>query len=752
MKLLKMNYIKHDLLIIFVVLLSLFVCVSISAYASINNGLVGYYPLNGNVNDFSNYGNHGLINSATATTDRFGNPSGALYFDGVDDYVQINTSSSLDTRYSISIFAWINYQGTTDGPIVQYGSDAWGVHFWTLTSNNNLFFKPTQRSDTGQPDAVLYNNGCTGNAWKFVGGTYDYSTGIANLYVDGVQVASLSVGQSEIGTQYLIRFGIVDFDTRKFKGKIDDVRIYNRALSDEDAAQLYYESKPETNNALSFDGTDDSVNLGTNIANYFSGGSAITIEFWFKGSVFQSPVRIQDITGGFIVAGWATANPVHIISTDGDTTGISCGDVNVITDGRWHHLAMTWQKNTTNGFKSYLDGVLVEQRNSANVDLPVLTNDRTFLGSFAGTGEYINGQLDEVRIWDVVRTQSEILENMYTNLQGNESGLYAYYRFNQSSGAILADLSGNNNDGTIINMDTNNAWVTGYNFMPGSGNTLTFDGTDDYVQLQQNYTWPETFSIMGWIYLEDYNFVASILSVGNVSGAANTVVAEFRIYQDKLEYLEGDGITSGSVTSNTILVQNRWYHIAIVKDASTATLYVNGEIDNTDTVAVNLLSPVDVGLGEFILNGAPQANYYYKGKMDEISLWSTALSQNDIKDSMNQHLNGSETGLLQYYRFDHESGIKLADFAGNGNDGTLINMDNTDWVPSDVPIITSPVAGKGNALHFDGVDDYVQVPGDSNLRPSQITIEAWIKADSWGTTHSDDTIVGSDGASGSGYV
>jgi hypothetical protein len=752
MKLFKNNYMKSNPKIVCVMLLYLLICISIPAYASINNGLVGYYPLNGNANDSSNYGNHGAINSATATTDRFGNPSGALYFDGVDDYVQINTSSSLDTRYSISIFAWINYQGTTDGPIVQYGSDVWGVHFWTITSNNCLYFKPTQRSDTGQPAAVAYNNGCTGNAWKFVGGTYDYSTGIAKLYVDGVQVASLSVGQSEIGTQYLIRFGNVNFDARKFKGKIDDVRIYNRALSDEDAAQLYNESKPETNNALSFDGTDDSVNLGTNIANYFSGRTAITIEYWFKGTVFQSPVRIQDVTGQFIVAGWASSNPVHIISTDGDTSGVSCGDVNVITDGNWHHLAMTWQKNTTNGFKSYLDGVLVQQRNSANVNLPVLTNDRTFLGSLAATGEYINGQLDEVRIWDVVRTQSEILENMYTNLQGNESGLYAYYRFNQSSGATLEDLSGNNTHGTLTNMDTNNAWVTGYNFMPGSGNALTFDGTDDYVQLQQNYTWPTSFSTMAWIYLEDYSGQASIFSAGQISGSATNSLAEFRIYQDKLQYGQLYDATWEPVTSNTTFAQNKWYHVAVVKNASTVTLFINGEIDNSGSISNTLGYNVNAAIGNLLVYDAPSADYYFKGKIDEISFWSTTLSQNDIQNYMNQHLTGSETGLLQYYRFDHESGIKLADFSGNGNDGTLINMDNTDWIPSDVPIITSPVAGKGNALHFDGVDDYVQVPGDSNIRPSQITIEAWIKADSWGANYWDNSIVSTESGNGNGYA
>ena len=68
------------------------------------------------------------------------------------------------------------------------------------------------------------------------------------------------------------------------------------------------------------------------------------------------------------------------------------------TDGNWHHIAFTWKRNTTNGFKSYLDGALVQQRNSANVNLPVITSGG-YLGAYNGTSEFLNGTLDEVRIW-----------------------------------------------------------------------------------------------------------------------------------------------------------------------------------------------------------------------------------------------------------------------------------------------------------------------------------------------------------------
>jgi hypothetical protein len=81
----------------------------------------------------------------------------------------------------------------------------------------------------------------------------------------------------------------------------------------------------------------------------------------------------------------------------GTSGGVSVGAA--ATNGNWHHIAFTWQQNTVNGFKSYLDGILVEQRNAANISLPVISNS-LFLGSFNGTSEFMNGTLDEVRVWN----------------------------------------------------------------------------------------------------------------------------------------------------------------------------------------------------------------------------------------------------------------------------------------------------------------------------------------------------------------
>ncbi len=121
--------------------------------------------------------------------------------------------------------------------------------------------------------------------------------------------------------------------------------------------------------SLNFDGVNDNVSLPL-LANLVSNTTAISIEYWFKGTSNHSAVRFQSAAdpNNFIVAGW---NAQHIISSDGGTNGISQGAA--VTDGNWHHVAMVWQRNTVNGFRSYLDGQLVAQRNSADVNLPPFT-------------------------------------------------------------------------------------------------------------------------------------------------------------------------------------------------------------------------------------------------------------------------------------------------------------------------------------------------------------------------------------------
>ena len=93
----------------------LFIANISSSQVNLNSGLVAYYPFNGNADDASGNGNNAIFNNATLTTDRFGVPNSAYYFNGIDNYMQIANSLSLVPQ-ELSLCAIIKPLGFYTGP------------------------------------------------------------------------------------------------------------------------------------------------------------------------------------------------------------------------------------------------------------------------------------------------------------------------------------------------------------------------------------------------------------------------------------------------------------------------------------------------------------------------------------------------------------------------------------------------------------------------------------------------------------
>lgn len=130
-------------------------------------------------------------------------------------------------------------------------------------------------------------------------------------------------------------------------------------------------------------------------------------------------------------------------------TSPSIVSVNTLTLNQWHHVAATFD-DASNVAKLYIDGVL-DLTGSLNVDNFTTTTDLR-IGA-RGDDTDVNDLLymDEVRIWNVVRTDAEIASNMNNCLVGNESGLVLYYDFEDvGNGNMVTDKSPNSNDGTVI--------------------------------------------------------------------------------------------------------------------------------------------------------------------------------------------------------------------------------------------------------------------------------------------------------------
>ncbi len=233
---------KKQLLIFVTALLSFSASAQVPNYVP-TNGLVGYWPFNGNANDESGNGNNGTVNGATLTTDRFGNVNDAYSFDGIDDFISL---SPPNLSNQLSIAFWTKDSGgypNTNSINPRYISSEFcngGFAFFQNIDNspNGLVF--TRNRGTASADiisSVITNS----IEWRHIALSYDGT--ICNFYLDGLQVASLS-NTGLISTGVSFYFGksgcLFNQINDAFHGKLDDIGLWNRALTPTEITTLYY--------------------------------------------------------------------------------------------------------------------------------------------------------------------------------------------------------------------------------------------------------------------------------------------------------------------------------------------------------------------------------------------------------------------------------------------------------------------------------------------------------------------------------
>ena len=204
---------------------------------------------------------------------------------------------------------------------------------------------------------------------------------------------------------------------------------------------------------LSFDGVDDYVEVPTDSS--LITNNNFTYELWVRTHVIENTTkwfflngRNDSIDTDFIRFllfrsglnnGWSVG-----INKGGTFAGVDQG-VNPSAN-QWYHLALTYNGTT---LTFYIDGSSVGTSTAVSGSLSLPTNQDLFIGQRSGGSGFFDGDIDEVRIWDVVRTAQQIDDNYDVSLTGNESGLVSYWKFNEGSGTTAIDSAGSN-DGTIV--------------------------------------------------------------------------------------------------------------------------------------------------------------------------------------------------------------------------------------------------------------------------------------------------------------
>ncbi|MCK5147570.1 hypothetical protein KAR48_12505 [bacterium] len=231
-----------------------------------------------------------------------------------------------------------------------------------------------------------------------------------------------------------------------------------------------------------------------------------------------------------------------------------------------------------------------------------------------------------------------------------------------------------------------NAEFTTTTYPPG--NALEFDGVEEYANLGDSQTLKPTsaLTVQLWAYSANwpnfqYERLISNTQLGGYNiGAGTTGNLACSVYLNG-NYVTATVDQSGLVTG--------WHHFALTCDGRFVKLYVDGVLENTGdagaTYSITYDSDNCTFLGAEVNGGWSPDGHYFSGKLDEVSIWSIARTEQQIRENINRTLSGNESGLVAYYKLDETAGYSIEN-QSSSYDGTTVNMGHDAWVESTIPI------------------------------------------------------------------
>ncbi len=709
------------------------------------SSLTAYFQMNSNLNDASSNSNNGTFNggAATYTTSpaMFG-PKNALEFDGLNDYVDCGINqTALGTEFTIE--AWIypesasNYRGVA------------GAHYDDLTNKKGVVFGQYTGSylsfafGTNTNWAWLDCSPPELNTWTHISATYS-SDNYIKVYYNGLLAGETNtVGTFAPYDAFWIGRAHEASD-RYFDGKIDEVRIWGDVRSateirenmcknldgNENGLLAYYNCDHiQLNNstelyeladyaANAYDGTVVNGTSAVSSDAFYtwlntSSSSWSTASNWSRGSAPSSTdnTGIYSYSGGTdaTLSGFPTVNNMVLGSSSSMTlsSGLTVnGNLILESDldinGKSISLGSTGNLIEDQGVLYGSEGNITTTRELNNISSENVaglgaeistTQNLGYTGITRRYGTWLNDPLGMGRIYYVAPYGSNenldatlVIHYAEDELNGlNEANLNLYTSEEFTSWGSWSPVSGatvNTTENTITLSGINSfqKWWTASDGTYVTGNALNFDGTDDYVSTSiTRGNLGSAFTIEFWFQYE--GLVTD--SYRAIIGSTGVNPTEFFIGKNN-----GDsnlGIQDGNYTSNVISESNMfngdWHHLAVTNNNGSYTVYLNGLPENT-------LSFTGADNSTQILIGTEleAAGYYFDGKIDELRIWTDVRSEQEIRNNMCQTLNGDESGLLAYYRFNETSAPTVHDATSNSNNGTIQNFDweiPDYWLDSD---------------------------------------------------------------------
>ena len=645
---------------------------------------VALYQLNGDATDVSgNY--NGTASNVTYGTGVFGQ---AGVFNGSNSEITISSTSTSPVNFSdknYTISAWIKTTQTTTNVygslLTKYGSiddnRSFGVFF--RGSDGKVIF--LERA-TGATEETISNASVNDGAWHNIVVVKTSNTKL--IYIDGsLDVSKNTTFTPNSGSSEPLRIGSTGGTTNnRINGSIDQVRIFNEALEPLEVEALYteelcicdgtvdtldilgdgsciatYQLDGNANDLSgNYSGTATNVSYGVgefDLAGVFNGSSSYvlvpdspalrltgdyTISFWFKTNSIGAIQRLinKDNANDFS-GGWALVlepdSSITWCHNDGSNnqnwnTGVS------ITANTWYYVTAIY--SDSNNLRSfYLNGNL-QNSIATNTNIAAETDVMLFgaYGQSGPLGQYFNGYLDQVRIFNKALNSTEVTtlynETACTkaactgttntlDILGDGSCI-ATYPLDGSP----ADLSGNYNG-----VQTDVTYPQGYFDLAG-----VFNGSSSYINGTLNAIKDlssDNFSLSIWVKM---NSAVVSLIYSNMASSNLRNIYILGNADRTIEFRCENGASRSSSTSTTALTLGVWYHIVATYSTTTGSnIYVNSVSEDTNSyVALDRASHSVAAIGAYALS----LGSFFEGELDQFRIFNKALSAGEVTTLYNE--------------------------------------------------------------------------------------------------------------------
>lgn len=648
---------------------------------SLTDRLIGWWKLEETSTpslDSSGNGNSGTWGGHTATgSGKFGN---GVTMDGNGDYITVSGLTITPSEFTVSF--WLNPTTLANFNQNIVATNSWGAFVFHTTSSGEVYVG-TDMANRLTP-AELPAGTLTTGSWQHF--TFTYKAGKGSFYKNGNLLASKTGMQDPTAWG---GFSIGVNSANAINGRVDEVRVYTRQLSEGEVKKLYnyapgpvayydfnensgssvYDSSGNNvavgtlegntiwttgkfGSALQLDGTSGYVSFGGDVNALDMGdNTAFTVEAWvYRTSVSQDAEIITKKLGsgtnaGYQIYQWSTANGGNtcLYVADGVDLYETCtADNSTLTLNTWEHIVAVFDNTGYAGSGIYINGVNAEDSayeigtisnigDTSNIYHFCVGTDSNSAG--CQSNREFAGKIDDVKIYNYARTPAQIIEDMNGGhpVGGSPIGSQVgYWKFDEGSGTTAYDSSPLANNLTLSTA----SWVTSGKLNTAfNGEGSRWVSRADDADLDFNAT--DSFTISGWFRSDNASNPGATEYLVTKSNATTAGYAMYINTSGQACIGIDDDTSWGpdiASCSSADIYDTNWHHILGMRDvtADQTKLFVDGVLVDSDTDPTSATLENSLTFYVADRDGSNNGNEFV-GDVDELKIYRTALTDEQVK-------------------------------------------------------------------------------------------------------------------------